>query len=306
MPIMDLGLKGKACIVTGASRGIGLATARGLCAEGADVLLVARDPDALGEAAAACAAGGGRAIGLALDVTAPDAGERALEACREAFGAPWALVNNAGIARTHPLEELEDADWQAQWDVHVMASMRLMRAAAPVMAERGGGRVVNVASSAAKRPSGSMDPAYSVTKAAQLSLSRVFADRYARQGVLVNAVTPGAVAGSMWLSEGGLADSAGRAPRERPRGSARDDRGAHPAGSNGGRGRDRRGHRLPVLGARLERRGRGVVGRRRHRADDPLNGRRARKTGPSCPIGQGRGRGTCAESGPCRQSMRTR
>jgi 3-oxoacyl-[acyl-carrier protein] reductase len=218
MPIMDLGLKGKACIVTGASRGIGLATARGLSAEGADVLLVARDRDALGEAAAACAAEGGRAIGLALDVTAPDAGERVLEACREAFGAPWALVNNAGIARTHPLEELEDAAWQAEWDVHVMASMRLMRAAAPVMAERGGGRVVNVASSAAKRPSGSMDPAYSVTKAAQLSLSRVFADRYARQAVLVNAVTPGAVAGSMWLSEGGLADSLA----ER-RGSARED-----------------------------------------------------------------------------------
>ena len=195
MPIMDFGLKGKACIVTGASRGIGLATARGLCAEGADVLLVARDPDALGEAAAAGAAEGGRA-----------------------FGAPWALVNNAGIARTHTLEELEDADWQAEWDVHVMASMRLMRAAAPVMAERGGGRVVNVVSSAAKRPSGSMDPAYSVTKAAQLSLSRVFADRYARQGVLVNAVTPGAVAGSMWLSEGGLADSLA----ER-RGSAREE-----------------------------------------------------------------------------------
>ena len=207
MPIMDLGLKGKACIVTGASRGIGLATARGLCAEGAEVLLIARDPDALGEAAAACAAKGGRAIGLALDVTVPDAGERALEACREAFGVPWALVNSAGIARTHSLEELADADWQAEWDIHVMASMRLMRAAAPVMAERGGGRVVNIASSAAKRPSGSLDPAYSVTKAAQLSLSRVFADRYASQGVLVNAVTPGAVAGSMWLSEGGLADS---------------------------------------------------------------------------------------------------
>jgi 3-oxoacyl-[acyl-carrier protein] reductase len=87
-----------------------------------------------------------------------------------------------------------------------MASMRLMRAAAPLMAERGGGRVVNVASSAGKRPSASLDPAYSVTKAAQLSLSRVFADRYAGEGVLVNAVTPGAVAGSMWLAEGGLAD----------------------------------------------------------------------------------------------------
>jgi 3-oxoacyl-[acyl-carrier protein] reductase len=74
------------------------------------------------------------------------------------------------------------------------------------MAPDGGGRVVNVVSSAAKRPSASLDPAYSVTKAAQLSLSRVFADRYAGQGVLVNAVAPGAVAGSMWLAPGGLAD----------------------------------------------------------------------------------------------------
>jgi 3-oxoacyl-[acyl-carrier protein] reductase len=292
MPCMDLGLAGRACIVTGASRGIGLATARGLCAEGADVLLVARDPDALGEAAAACAAEGGRAIGVGLDVTAPDAGDRAVEACRAAFDVPWALVNNAGITRARPLEELEDADWQAQWDVHVMASMRMMRAAAPAMADAGGGRVVNVTSSAAKRPSSTTDPSYSVTKAAQQSLSRVFADVYAARGVLVNAVAPGAVAGSMWLTPGGL----GRRTR--------------PPRPHGGRGRDRGGHSLPVLGAGIERGGRGLVGRRRHRADDLLNRRGTEegpgRTGPSCPIGQGRGRGTCAESGPCRQSMLTR
>lgn len=203
---MDLGLAGRACVVTGASRGIGLATARLLCAEGAGVLLVARDAEALGGVASELTEAGGRALGLALDVTAPDAGERVLGACREALGPPWALVNNAGIAGARPLEELADTDWQAQWDVHVMASMRLMRALAPAMAEQGEGRIVNVASSAARRPSGTLDAAYSVTKAAQLSLSRVFADLYAGQGVLVNAVAPGAVAGSMWLSEGGLAD----------------------------------------------------------------------------------------------------
>jgi 3-oxoacyl-[acyl-carrier protein] reductase len=206
MPGMDLGLDGRACIVTGASRGIGLATARTLCAEGADVVLVARDPDTLAAAAEACAAEAGRAIGLALDVTTPDAGERAVAACTQAFDAPWALVNNAGTARTLPIEEMEDGHWQEQWDLHVMASMRFMRAAAPPMAGRGGGRIVNVASSAARRPSASLDPAYSVTKAAQVSLSRVFADRYAGEGVLVNAVAPGAVEGTMWLREGGLAD----------------------------------------------------------------------------------------------------
>jgi 3-oxoacyl-[acyl-carrier protein] reductase len=88
-----------------------------------------------------------------------------------------------------------------------MASMRLMRAAAPRMAERGWGRIVNVASSSGKRPS-LTNAAYSVTKTAQLALSRVFADAYAARGVLVNAVTPGPVATPLWMGEGGLADQA--------------------------------------------------------------------------------------------------
>jgi 3-oxoacyl-[acyl-carrier protein] reductase len=117
------------------------------------------------------------------------------------------LVNNAGTSFARPLGELTDDDWQGQWDLHVMASMRLMRAAAPRMAARGGGRIVNVASSAGKRPS-LTNAAYSVTKAAQLSLSRVFADSYARDGVLVNAVAPGATASELWMAEGGLADQA--------------------------------------------------------------------------------------------------
>jgi 3-oxoacyl-[acyl-carrier protein] reductase len=87
----------------------------------------------------------------------------------------------------------------------VMASMRLMRAFAPGMAERGWGRIVNVSSSAGKRPS-LTNAAYSVTKAAQLSLSRVFADTYAGSGVLVNAVAPGPVSSPLWVGEGGLGD----------------------------------------------------------------------------------------------------
>jgi 3-oxoacyl-[acyl-carrier protein] reductase len=92
----------------------------------------------------------------------------------------------------------------------VMASMRLMRAAAPVMAERGFGRIVNVSSSSGKRPSPS-NAAYSVTKAAQLSLSRVFADAYAHRGVLVNAIAPGPVDTPLWHEPGGLADQAAQA-----------------------------------------------------------------------------------------------
>jgi len=203
---VDLGLRDKACIVTGATRGIGLATARMLHAEGARVLLVARDADALAEAAADLRG----AEVLAADVTDPVADERIVATCAERFGAVDVLVNNAGTSFVRALEELTDADWQAQWELHVMAPMRLMRAAGPLMAAAGGGRIVNVCSSAGKRPS-LTNPAYAVTKAAQLSLSRVFADRYAADGVLVNAVAPGAVTSPLWTADGGLADQAAAA-----------------------------------------------------------------------------------------------
>jgi 3-oxoacyl-[acyl-carrier protein] reductase len=202
---MDMGLNGRACIVTGASRGIGLATARGLCAEGAHVLLTARDEAALEAAARECAAAGGRAEALALDVTEPDAGERMVAGADERFGQLDVVVNNAGTSRARPLDELTDDEWQAQWELHVMAPMRLMRMAAPRMAARDEGSIVNVCSSAGKRPS-LTNAAYSVTKAAQLSLSRVFANAYAADGVRVNAVAPGPVASPLWTDPGGLAD----------------------------------------------------------------------------------------------------
>jgi 3-oxoacyl-[acyl-carrier protein] reductase len=203
---MDLGLDGKGCVVTGASRGIGRAIARALAAEGAAVLLVGRDAEALERGADECRGAGGQAAIAALDVTAPDAAERAVADCERAFGGIDVLVNNAGASQARRLEDLSDDDWRHQWELHVMAPMRLMRVAAPRMAERGAGRIVNVSSSSGKRPSGNLDPPYSVTKAAELSLSRWFADRWAARGVLVNAVAPGPVEGELWLKPGGLAD----------------------------------------------------------------------------------------------------
>jgi len=185
---MDLGLKGKACIVTGASRGIGAAAARMLAEEGANVLTVAR---------------GGADV--ELDLTERDSADKVVAECERRHGAVDVVVNNAGTSHAKPLDELTDEDWRGQWELHVMVPMRIMRAAAPRMARRGGGRIVNVGSSAGKRPS-LTNAAYSVTKAAELSLSRVFADAWARKGVLVNSVTPGPVKTSLWLAEGGLAD----------------------------------------------------------------------------------------------------
>jgi 3-oxoacyl-[acyl-carrier protein] reductase len=202
---VDLGLAGKACIVTGASRGIGRDVAQRLCAEGASVLLVARDEDALAAAAAACADRGGRAEALAEDVTAHGAAERIVAAARERFDGADVLVNNAGTAKWRPLDQVPDEDWQAAWELNVMAPMRLMRATIPGMRDRGWGRVVNVSSTSGKRPSALM-PEYSVAKSAQLSLSRLFADQYAKDGVLVNAVCPGPTKSELWMDPGGLLD----------------------------------------------------------------------------------------------------
>ncbi len=180
---MDLGIAGRVAVVTGASRGIGASTAELLEAESVSVIRASR--------------------GDGIDVTAHDAAERIAE---RAGGAPVdILVNNAGTSFARDLTELTDEDWNAQWELHVMASLRLMRAFAPGMAERGWGRIVNVTSSAGKRPS-LTNAAYSVTKAAQASLSRVFADAYGDRGVLVNSVAPGPVSSPLWVDDGGLGD----------------------------------------------------------------------------------------------------
>jgi 3-oxoacyl-[acyl-carrier protein] reductase len=184
---MDLGITGKVAVVTGATRGIGAAAADRLEVEGARVVRVSR--------------------GEGVDVTAADAAERIAEL---APGPVDILVNNAGTSFARGLDELTDDEWNGLWELHVMASMRLMRAFAPGMAERGWGRIVNVTSSAGKRPS-LTNAAYSVTKAAQASLSRVFADTYAKRGVLVNSVAPGPVSSGLWIGEGGLGDQTAEA-----------------------------------------------------------------------------------------------
>ena len=184
---MELGIGGRVAVVTGGGSGIGAATVERLRAAGCTVHDASRT--------------------TGVDVTDPDAPERVLAL---AGGTVDVLVNGAGTSSVRDLAELADEEWDAQWALHVMGPMRLMRALAPPMAERGWGRIVTVSSSSGKRPS-LTNAAYSVTKAAALSLSRTFADAYAGSGVLVNAVTPGAVAGPLWEQEGGLADQAAAA-----------------------------------------------------------------------------------------------
>lgn len=211
---MDLGLAGRACIVTGASSGIGLATVRMLAHEGAHVLLVGRDAHRLEQAIEGVRRGSGEASGalqaLAADVRDTDSPQEIVNHCIDHFGAVHVLVNSAGTTRSQPLPDIPDDYWMQQFDEHVLSTMRLMRAAVPPMVNAGWGRIVNVSSAAGKMPS-HRDGAYSVAKAAELAVSRIYAEHYAPSGVLVNAVTPGPIATPLWTDPGGLADQASQA-----------------------------------------------------------------------------------------------
>ena len=198
---MDLGLRDRLCVVTGSTGGIGLATASLLVEEGARVVTCGRSE----------APGIGETLHVRADLSRPGEPERVVAEA----GPADVLVNNAGFAEQRDFLEVTDEQWESVWQLNVMSYIRSIRAAVPAMRKRGGGVIVNVASTAGKRPSTGM-PDYSVTKAAVLSLSRLVADLYAGDGVRCNAVAPGPTATEAWLGEGGLADQqAGRSGKSR-------------------------------------------------------------------------------------------
>ena len=193
---MELGLADKVCIVTGSTGGIGLAVARQLQEEGARVVTSGRRKEGEGD------------LHVVADLTRPAAADELVAAAEAAFGRVDCLVNNVGGTDIRSLEKLTDADWQKSFELNLMSAVRATRSVLPGMRERGSGSIVNVSSSAGKRPSISM-PDYSVMKAAMLSFSRLVADLYAEDGIRCNAVTPGPTATPAWLGEGGLAEQQG-------------------------------------------------------------------------------------------------
>lgn len=202
---MDLGLRERVCVVTGSTGGIGRETARLLAEEGARVVVTGRRRERVDAVKAEV----GAALGVACDLADVEAPALLVERATTEVGPVDVLVNNAGIAYQRSFEEVSDAQWDEMWQVNVMSYVRAIRAVLPGMRERAGGVIVNVSSTAGKRPSTSM-PDYSVTKAAVLSLSRLVADLYAADGIRCNAVTPGPTATDAWLGEGGLADQQAR------------------------------------------------------------------------------------------------
>jgi 3-oxoacyl-[acyl-carrier protein] reductase len=197
---VELGLENRVCVVTGSTDGIGRETARLLAQEGARVATSGRRE---------VGPGVGEALHVAGDLSLPQGPRELIAATEEQIGPVEILVNNVGFAEIRSFDELTDEHWEQLWQLNVMSYVRAIQAVLPGMRERRFGRIVNVSSTAAKRPSTGM-PDYSVTKAAVLSLSRLVADLYAKEGILCNAVTPGPTASPAWLADGGLADQNAR------------------------------------------------------------------------------------------------
>jgi 3-oxoacyl-[acyl-carrier protein] reductase len=193
---VDLGLNGKACVVTGSTGGIGRSIVEQLRAEGARVVSSGRSGEGPGDEH------------VVVDLTKRGEPERLIAEAGSRLGRIDVLVNNVGGTDIRSLAELTDDDWQTSFELNLMSAVRATQAALPFMKEQGGGVIVNVSSTAGKRPSTSM-PDYSVMKAALLSFSRLVADVHAANGIRCNAVTPGPTATSVWLGEGGLADQQG-------------------------------------------------------------------------------------------------
>lgn len=218
---MELGLKGKVALITGGSDGLGFATAQRLTGEGAKVVICARRRDRLEEATDVIRAGGGDVFPHAADVVSAVDCEALVAATISHYGALDILVNNAGASAASGLEALDDAAWQADFDLKVMAAARLCRLAAPHMKTRGGGVIINAAIGGGKAPQPQALPT-TVMRAAGLNLTKSLSAEYAAEQIRVNAICIGLIKSAQWDRRAGdrpvddlYADMARRIPMGR-------------------------------------------------------------------------------------------
>ncbi|MFI0412221.1 SDR family NAD(P)-dependent oxidoreductase [Actinomadura sp. 3N508] len=203
---MDLRLAGRVAVVTGASKGIGVAVTRTLLEEGARVVAVSRKSGAGLDALA-----GPDLLHVPADLMDPDAPARVVERAVEAFGGLDVLVNNAGgpppgaSLPRFGFMTLTDDDWRDMIEFNVHAVVRMVRAALPHLLKSDAASVVNVSSGNARRP-GPMNYDYNAAKAALTNLAKGLSEEYGPQGVRVNTVSPGPVRTEWWTDEGGAAD----------------------------------------------------------------------------------------------------
>ncbi len=190
---MDFGLRGKVAIITGGSEGIGKAIAARLVAEGANVVICARRPDVLAQAAAEIRKQGpGQVVPVQADVTRPEDIEQVVRTTLETFGRIDILVNNAGRSNAHPFEAADDATWQEDLDLKLMAWVRFARLVVPEMRRNGGGRIINIAMVGGKAPGPRSVPT-TVSRAAGIALTKALSKELAADKILVNAVCVGLI-----------------------------------------------------------------------------------------------------------------
>jgi len=190
---MDLGLRDKVALITGSSRGLGLATARSLALEGCHVMLTARGADALAKAASDLQAiAGGDAVASHLaDLATEDGVGRAIDAAIHQFGGLDILVNNMGLARGGDLLQTTDAEWQEAIDQTLLPAIRASRLAVPHLRRRGGGVIVFITSIWGRESGGRMT--YNAVKAAETSLAKSLAQQLAADNIRVVSVAPGSI-----------------------------------------------------------------------------------------------------------------
>ncbi len=187
---MNLQLEGKAAIVTGSSRGLGLASARALAAEGCRVCLCARGAEALEQAAAELRTAHD-VIAVAADLSTAAGAEKVVGSTLEAFGGVDILVNNVGTAKGTDIVNTDDAEWQEGFDQTLYPAIRMSRLVIPHMRMRGGGSIVMIASIWGRESGGRM--VYNAVKAAEISLAKAMAQQLAKDGIRVNSVAPGSI-----------------------------------------------------------------------------------------------------------------
>ena len=199
---MDLGLTGKVAIVTGGSRGLGLAAAKALASEGAHVAICARGEEQLQKAVNEIlqhATSSARAITVTADVSTEAGVNSVVDFAMKSFGRLDVVVNNVGLGRGGDLETTSDADWQEAFDQTLYPAIRMSRAAVPHLRQQGGGAIVIVSSIFGREAGGRMT--YNAVKAAEISLTKSLAQQLAKDQIRVVSVAPGSIlfeGGSWW------------------------------------------------------------------------------------------------------------
>ena len=202
---MDLGFDGRVAVVTGASKGIGLAVARTLLEEGARVVATSRNGSAGLDAL------DGELLHVPADFMDPDAPAEVIARAVEAFGGLDVLVNNAGgpppgtKMPQFGFLSLTDDGWREMFEFNLLSAVRACRAAIPLLVERGGGAIVNISSGHGRQPS-AINVDYGAAKAAMINLTKALSEEFGSEGIRVNGVCPGPVKTPWWTDEGGAAD----------------------------------------------------------------------------------------------------